>query len=176
MSNIIEMDRALRHPGPGKPRVFSLITIPPVPDRGTPLMSGTEGARLHTGHLGHRTLHHHCVHHPLLPSQACRIIPYRAHHSFKLHLQPEWTHRQPRAPVPRPPLATLSWISVWWVGSSPSLCSPMPRCSTLASRASPPHQAEEGAPLVHGSHLWHHPLLLHDTGDSGVLVVQRGYQ
>eukprot|EP00731_Ephydatia_muelleri_P006574 Em0003g822a len=30
-----------------------------------PLMSGTEGARLHTGHLGHRTLHHHRVHHIL---------------------------------------------------------------------------------------------------------------
>ena len=43
----------------------------------------------------------------------------------------------PHAPVPRPPLATLSWISVWWVGSSPSLCSPMPRPSTLASPASP---------------------------------------
>ena len=45
-------------------------------------MSGTEGARLHTGHLGHHTLHHHHVHHPLLPSQACRITPYRAHHSL----------------------------------------------------------------------------------------------
>ncbi|KAL5502798.1 hypothetical protein EMCRGX_G009626 [Ephydatia muelleri] len=37
----------------------------------------------------------------------------------------------------------------------------------------PPHQVEDGAPLVHGGHLWHHPLLLHDTGNSGVLVVRR---
>ena len=50
-------------------------------------LAGTEGARLHT-------LYHHRIHLSLLPSQACRITPYRAHHSFKLHLQPEWIHRQ----------------------------------------------------------------------------------
>ena len=64
------------------------------PDRGPPLMSGTERARLHTGHLGHLMLR---VHHPLLPSHACQITPYRAHHSFKLYLQPEWTHHQHHA-------------------------------------------------------------------------------
>ena len=152
-------------------RVFGLVPILPVPVHPD---SGTEGARLHTGH---RTLHHHRIHHPLLPSQACRITPYRAHHSFKLHLQPEWTHHQ--CYVLRSPGLFLQLCPGFQCGG----LGPLHPCVHLCPDAPPwhpqphpPHQTEQGAPLVHGSHLWHHPLLLHDTGDSGVLVVQRGHQ
>ena len=53
-------------------------------------------------------------------SKISDITPYRAHHSFKLHLQPEWTHHQCYV-LWSPGLFLTTLISVWWVGSSPSV-------------------------------------------------------
>ena len=106
---------------------------------------------------------------------ACYITAYTAHHSFKLHLQPECrTHHQCYV-LRSPGLPSQLCLAFQCGGLGPlhpcvHLC---PDAPPWHPQPHPPHQAEEGAPLVHGSHLWHHPLLLHDTGNSGVLVVWR---
>ena len=116
-----------------------------------------------------------CVHHPLLPSQACRVTPYRAHHPFKLHFQPGWIRcKSHMLQSPGLPSQLCSGFQCGGLGPLHPCVHLCPDAPPWHPQPHPPHQAEEGAPLVHGGHLWHHPLLLHDTGNSGVLVVQRG--
>ena len=155
LSNITETDRALQHPGlvPANPwcldsyRFYLFLIVVP--------LSCLEPKELGIiqATLGITRFTIICVHHPLLPSQACRITPYRAHHSFKIHLQPEWTHHQHHMlQSPALPSQLCSGFQCGGLGPLHPCVHLCPDAPPWHPQPHPPHQAEEGAPLVHGSH------------------------
>ena len=156
LSNITEMDRALQHPGlvPANPwcldsyRFYLFLIVVPL----SCLEPKELGIIQATLGITRFTIIVSIILYCLAKLAESPLIEHTIP-SFKIHLQLEWTHHQHHMlQSPALPSQLCSGFQCGGLGPLHPCVHLCPDAPPWHPQPHPPHQAEEGAPLVHGSH------------------------